>query len=79
MTVDRKTLYEEVWKEPMTKVAARYGVSSSFLARVCVRPNVPRPARGHYTKLRYGKAIIPVQTQSVETMDRTETKKPQNH
>ena len=31
----------------MTKVAARYGVSSSFLAWVCERLNVPRPARGY--------------------------------
>lgn len=30
MTVDRDTLYQLVWAEPMTKVAARYGVSSSF-------------------------------------------------
>lgn len=41
MAVTRETLYEEVWAEPMTKVAARYGVSSSFLARVCERLNVP--------------------------------------
>jgi len=31
----------------MTKVAARYGVSSSFLAWVCERLNVPRPAGGY--------------------------------
>lgn len=47
MAVTRETLYEEVWAEPMTKVAARYGVSSSFLARVCERLNVPRPSRGY--------------------------------
>src|SRR6185369_8435297 len=35
------------WAEPMTKVAARYGVSSSFLAWVCERLNVRRPARGY--------------------------------
>jgi len=29
----RETLYEEVWAEPMTAVAARYNVSSSFLGR----------------------------------------------
>ena len=45
MTVDRETLYKEVWAEPMTKVAARYAVSSSFLARECERLNVPKPAR----------------------------------
>lgn len=58
MTVDRKTLYEEVWQEPMTTVADRYGVSSSFLARVCERLNVPRPSPGHWSKLRHGKSIV---------------------
>lgn len=56
MAVSREQLYEEVWAEPMTKVAARYGVSSSFLARVCARLNVPRPPRGHWAKLAAGKA-----------------------
>jgi hypothetical protein len=54
--VTRETLYEEVWVEPMTKVAAKYGVSSSFLARVCTRMNVPRPERGYWAKLAVGKA-----------------------
>jgi hypothetical protein len=54
--VDRDKLYDEVWAEPMTKVAARYGVSSSFLARVCARLNVPRPPRGYWAQLEVGKA-----------------------
>lgn len=54
--VSRERLYKEVWSEPMTKVAARYGVSSSFLARVCTRMNVPRPERGYWAKLAVGKA-----------------------
>lgn len=44
--VTREQLYEEVWQWPMTKVAERLGVSSSFMARVCTRMNVPRPSRG---------------------------------
>jgi hypothetical protein len=47
MAVSRETLFEEVWKEPMTTVAKRYDVSSNFLARICERLNVPRPARGY--------------------------------
>ena len=46
--VTREALYEEVWSEPMTTVAARYGVSGSLLARVCSRLNVPRPPRGYW-------------------------------
>jgi hypothetical protein len=56
MAVTREILYEEIWAEPMTKVAARYGVSSSFLARVCERLNVPRPSRGYWAQLEVGKA-----------------------
>lgn len=33
--ITREDLYELVWREPMLKVAERYGVSSSFMARVC--------------------------------------------
>jgi len=55
-TVDRETLCREVWAQPMTTVAARYGVSSSFLARVCTRLNVPRPPRGYWAKLQVGRA-----------------------
>jgi hypothetical protein len=40
----------------MTKVARRHGVSSSFMARVCDRMNVPRPPRGYWAQLAAGKA-----------------------
>lgn len=53
--VTREQLYEEVWREPMLKVGQRYGVSSSFLARVCSALNVPRPQRGYWAKLEFGK------------------------
>jgi len=53
--VSRERLYEEVWAEPMTKVAMKYNVSSSFMARVCTWLNVPRPERGYWAKLAVGK------------------------
>lgn len=40
----------------MTKVAAWYGVSANYLARVCEHLNVPRPARGFWAKLSIGNA-----------------------
>lgn len=52
--ITREKLYELVWSEPMLKIAARYGVSSSYLARVCTRLRVPRPARGYWAKLAVG-------------------------
>lgn len=56
MGVTRDELYQQVWKEPMTSIAGRYGVSSSFLARVCTAMNVPRPPRGYWEQLKVGRA-----------------------
>ena len=52
----REALYALVWAEPMLKVAARYNVSSSYMARVCTLLNVPRPERGYWARLAVGKA-----------------------
>lgn len=54
--VSREALYEMVWSEPMLRVAAQFGVSSSYMARVCTLLNVPRPERGYWAKLAVGKA-----------------------
>jgi hypothetical protein len=44
----------------MTKVAVRFDVSGSYMARVCELLNVPRPERGYWAKLAVGKAPEPV-------------------
>ena len=54
--ISREALYEMVWSEPMLKVGAKFGVSSSYMARVCTLLNVPRPERGYWAKLGVGKA-----------------------
>jgi hypothetical protein len=56
LSLTREQLHELVWSEPMLKVAARYDVSSSYMARVCALLNVPRPERGYWAKLAVGKA-----------------------
>lgn len=56
-TLTREALYALAWAEPMTRVAERYGVSSSFMARVCTAMNVPRPPMGYWTKLEFGKPV----------------------
>ncbi len=43
----------------MTKVAEQFEVSGSYMARVCVALNVPRPERGYWAKLAVGKAPTP--------------------
>jgi len=55
LPLTRESLYELVWSEPMLKVAARFDVSSSYMARVCARMNVPRPERGYWAKFAVGK------------------------
>lgn len=57
MPLMREALYELVWSEPMLKAAARYDVSSSYMARVCTLMNVPRPERGYWAKLAAGQKL----------------------
>lgn len=54
--VTREQLYNLVWSEPMLKVGERFGVSSSYMARICTLLNVPRPERGYWAKLAVGRA-----------------------
>lgn len=39
----------------MLRIAERFGVSSSYMARVCTELRVPRPPRGYWAKLEVGK------------------------
>lgn len=55
--VEREALYQEVWQAPMIKVAEKYGVSSSYLARVCTLLNIPRPERGYWAKIAAGHKV----------------------
>jgi hypothetical protein len=54
--ITREELYELVWSTPMIKVAEKFEVSGSYLARVCTELRVPRPERGYWAKLAVGKA-----------------------
>jgi hypothetical protein len=55
--VSREQLYELVWKQPMLRVAKQFGVSSSYMARVCSLLHVPRPERGYWAKLAAAKPV----------------------
>ena len=54
--ISREELYKLVWSEPMIKVAEKFNVSGSYMARVCSTLNVPRPQLGYWAKLAVGKA-----------------------
>lgn len=57
--VTRHELYDLIWAKPMTKVAEEIDVSGSYMARICLTLNVPRPERGCRAKQAAGKAAPP--------------------
>lgn len=57
MPTDREALYAEVWAEPVTVVAARYGLSDVGLAKICRSLNIPLPSRGYWAKLKAGRVM----------------------
>jgi hypothetical protein len=57
MRITREDLYQQIWSEPATKLAQRYDVSSSYLARVCEALNVPHPPRGYWARRAVGETM----------------------
>lgn len=55
--VDRETLYNEVWTDPVTVVAPRYGLSDVGLAKICRTLAIPLPSRGYWAKVKAGKIM----------------------
>lgn len=55
-SISREALYDLVWAEPMLRVAERFKVSSSYMARVCTVMNVPRPVAGYWGMHAVGRA-----------------------
>ena len=58
MSVARDKLYEQVWAEPMVRVAVRHGVAANNLARVCHHLSVLFPRRGYGAERLAGKAPV---------------------
>lgn len=54
---EREKLYKEVWKEPMTTLAKRYGVSDVALRKQCKKMEIPLPENSHWTKVRAGHKV----------------------
>lgn len=65
-TYKRDVLYAELWSEPASTVAARYSISSTALANICKKLNVPRPGRGYWVKRAHGHTppVLPLPTKS---------------
>jgi hypothetical protein len=56
-TWNREELYAELWARPAVKVAAKYGISSVMLGKVCRKLQIPLPGRGYWVKLESGKSV----------------------
>jgi hypothetical protein len=52
--ITRESLYEEVWAEPVSRVAPRYGISGVALGKVCRKHKIPLPPRGYWAKINAG-------------------------
>lgn len=48
--IERETLYNEVWSEPITKISKKYEISDVGLIKICKRLGIPMPGRGHWAK-----------------------------
>ena len=51
---DRQELYEQVWSEPVAKIAPSYGISDVALAKICRKLHIPLPGRGYWAKRAHG-------------------------
>lgn len=51
----RDKLHEEVWNEPMTKVAERYGISDVGIKKICIKHRIPTPPRGYWARKKAGR------------------------
>lgn len=50
----REELYKEVWDEPVSVVAKRYGITDVALRKHLRKLNIPLPPRGYWSKIKAG-------------------------
>ena len=51
---ERQTLFDQVWEEPVTKVAQKYGVSDVMIHKYCRKLAIPTPSPGYWRKKERG-------------------------
>lgn len=54
---ERESLYNEVWKEPVTEVAKRYEISDVALRKRCIKLGIPLPPSGYWARVRAGQKV----------------------
>lgn len=55
VTITHEELYEQVWAEPMIRLAERYGITGMGLAKICRKMVVPVPPPGYWQRKRVGR------------------------
>jgi len=55
--MSRPQLFELVWSEPVSSLAARWGLSDRGLAKACQRMEIPLPPRGYWAKVAAGRKV----------------------
>lgn len=56
----RQQLYELVWKEPVEKLAPKFGLSDRGLAKLCERHAIPTPPRGYWARKQAGQKVVKI-------------------
>ena len=51
---DRETLFDQVWEEPIVRVAEKYGVSDVMIHKYCRKLDIPTPPAGYWRKKEMG-------------------------
>lgn len=54
ITINRGELFRRVWDQPLREIAEEFGTTVFALAKICEELCVPRPPRGHWTRVRSG-------------------------
>ena len=55
--IHRDELYNQIWTEPTTKLASKYGISDVGLSKICKKLKIPKPPVGYWSMIRSGKKI----------------------
>lgn len=57
LNVTRESLYEAVWRKPISKLAVHWGISASKIATTCKNLGVPYPSRNYWQLLANGARV----------------------
>lgn len=57
LTLTREELYERVWSQPATKLAAEFGISYVALGKICRKLDIPKPFPGYWQRIASGYTV----------------------